>query len=235
MTGQSAISNDSAIRLENVSVTFDNRTVLHDLNLSLDEKRIAIIGANGSGKSTFVRLLNGLVLPTTGNVTVNGFDTRKEGKALRRKIGFVFQNPDNQIIMPTVEEDLAFGMKNLKLDAKEIEQRIETTLRRYDLLGLRKQAAHFLSGGQKQLLAICGILVMEPDTIILDEPTTQLDLRNKRKIIEVISNLPQRIIMTSHDLPLLEDFERVLVFNEGRIVCDTSPSEAIIFYEKLLA
>jgi len=235
MTGQITISNDTAIRLENVSVTFDNRTVLHDLNLSLDEKRIAIIGANGSGKSTFVRLLNGLVLPTAGNVIVNGFDTRKEGKALKRKVGFVFQNPDNQIIMPTVEEDLAFGMKNLKLDAKEIEQRIETTLQRYDLLGLRKQAAHFLSGGQKQLLAICGILVMEPDTIILDEPTTQLDLRNKRKIIEIISNLPQRIIMTSHDLALLEDFERVLVFNEGRVVCDASPSEAIIFYEKLLA
>lgn len=235
MTGQITINNDTAIRLENVSVTFDNRTVLHDLNLSLDEKRIAIIGANGSGKSTFVRLLNGLVLPTAGNVIVNGFDTRKEGKALRRKVGFVFQNPDNQIIMPTVEEDLAFGMKNLKLDAKEMEQRIETTLQRYDLLGLRKQAAHFLSGGQKQLLAICGILVMEPDTIILDEPTTQLDLRNKRKIIEIISNLPQRIIMTSHDLPLLEDFERALVFNEGQVVCDTSPSEAIIFYEKLLA
>lgn len=235
MTGQITISNDTAIRLENVSVTFDNRTVLYNLNLSLDEKRIAIIGANGSGKSTFVRLLNGLVLPTAGNVIVNGFDTRKEGKALRRKVGFVFQNPDNQIIMPTVEEDLAFGMKNLKLDAKEIEQRIETTLQRYDLLGLRKQAAHFLSGGQKQLLAICGILVMEPDTIILDEPTTQLDLRNKRKIIEIISNLPQRIIMTSHDLALLEDFERVLVFNEGRVVCDASPSEAIIFYEKLLA
>jgi biotin transport system ATP-binding protein len=229
------VSNINAIRVENVSVTFDNRTVLHRLNLVLDERRIAVIGANGSGKSTFLRLLNGLVLPTEGTVTVNGLDTRKEGKALRRKVGFVFQNPDNQIVMPTVEEDLAFGMKNLKLDPAEIERRIETTLQRYGLSALRQHTAHLLSGGQKQLLAICGILVMEPDTIILDEPTTQLDLRNKKRIAGIIDSLSQRIIMTSHDLPLLENFERILVFNEGRVVCDAPPADTIAFYEKLMA
>ncbi|RCL00866.1 MAG: biotin transport system ATP-binding protein [Candidatus Tokpelaia sp. JSC189] len=207
---------------------------MNNLNLSLDERRIAVIGANGSGKSTFVRLLNGLLLPTAGRVTVNGLDTRKEGRALRRKVGFVFQNPDNQIVMPTVEEDLSFGIKNLKLDAAEVERRIETTLQHYGLLGLRKQVAHFLSGGQKQSLAICSVLIMEPDTIILDEPTTQLDLRNKRKIIEVINQLPQRIIMTSHDLPLLKNFERVLVFNEGQVVYDGASCKAVDFYEKLL-
>jgi len=230
-----SVSSNTAIRLENVSVIFENRIVLYRLNLSFEERRIAVIGANGSGKSTFVRLLNGLVLPTTGHVIVNGLDTRREGKILRRKTGFVFQNPDNQIIMPTVEEDLAFGMKNLKLNTREIERRIETVLQRYGLFTLRKQAAHFLSGGQKQLLAICSVLIMEPDTIILDEPTTQLDLRNKKQLTEVINNLPQRIIMTSHDLPLLENFERVLVFDEGQVVCDAQPAEAITFYEKLMA
>ncbi|RCL02569.1 MAG: biotin transport system ATP-binding protein [Candidatus Tokpelaia sp. JSC188] len=223
------------ITFENVSVSFDKREILQNLNLSLSERRIAVIGANGSGKSTFVRLLNGLILPTKGRVIVDGLDSRREGKALRRKVGFVFQNPDNQIVMPTVEEDLAFGMKNLGLNIVEIEQRIETTLQHYNLLDLRKQAAHFLSGGQKQLLAICSVLVMKPNTIILDEPTTQLDLRNKRKIIEVINQLPQRIIMTSHDLPLLKNFERVLVFNDGQVVCDSLPTKAINFYENLFA
>jgi len=157
------MSHKSTIRLENVSVTFEKYTVLHKLNLLLDERLIAVIGANGSGKSTFVRLLNGLVLPTEGNVTINGFDTRREGKAVRRIVGFVFQNPDNQIIMPTVEEDITFGIKKLKKE--EIERRIEETLQRYGLLSLRKKRVHLLSGGQKQLLAICGVLVMEPHII----------------------------------------------------------------------
>lgn len=229
------MNNNTEIRFENVSVAFDNRTVLRELNLSLDQKRIAVIGANGSGKSTFLRLLNGLVLPTQGHITVYGIDTRKDGKAVRRKAGFVFQNPDNQIIMPTVEEDLAFGLKNLKLDSGEIEKRIDGILRHYGLLGLRKQAAHLLSGGQKQLLAICGVLAMEPDTIILDEPMTQLDLRNKKRIADVIDKLEQRIIMTSHDLPLLGDFDRILVINEGQVVYDGAPGEAIAFYERLMA
>ncbi|RCL01555.1 MAG: biotin transport system ATP-binding protein [Candidatus Tokpelaia sp. JSC085] len=227
------MSHKSTIRLENVSVTFEKYTVLHKLNLLLDERLIAVIGANGSGKSTFVRLLNGLVLPTEGNVTINGFDTRREGKAVRRIVGFVFQNPDNQIIMPTVEEDITFGIKKLKKE--EIERRIEETLQRYGLLSLRKKRVHLLSGGQKQLLAICGVLVMEPHTIILDEPTTQLDLYNRKRIAEIIDNLEQRIIMTSHDLLLLKKFERILVLHEGHLIYDASPSDAIPFYERLMA
>jgi len=219
----------------NVSVTFDDHTVLQTLNLALAEKRIAIIGANGSGKSTFSRLINGLVAPTHGTVTIDGLDTIKDGKAIRRKVGFVFQNPDNQIVMPTVEEDLAFGLKNLKLDKTEVENRIETILQHYHLDALRRQAAHSLSGGQKQLLAICGVLIMQPQTIVLDEPATQLDLRNKRQIATVIEQLDQQIIMVTHDLPLLTNFNRVLVFDNGHLVCDAPPAQAITFYEQLMA
>ncbi|AQS40772.1 MAG: Biotin transport system ATP-binding protein [Candidatus Tokpelaia hoelldobleri] len=219
----------------NVSVAFDNHTAVQALNLTLAEQRIGIIGANGSGKSTFARLINGLVAPTHGTVNIDGLDTVRDGKAIRRKVGFVFQNPDNQIVMPTVEEDLAFGLTNLKLDKEEIEKRIETTLQHYHLTALRQQAAHSLSGGQKQLLAICGVLVIQPQTIVLDEPTTQLDLRNKRQIAAVIEKLNQQIIMVTHDLPLLTNFNRVLVFDNGHLVCDAPPAQAIAFYEQLMA
>ncbi|RCL02919.1 MAG: biotin transport system ATP-binding protein [Candidatus Tokpelaia sp. JSC161] len=226
--------NENHITLQDVSVAFNTHTVLHNLNLSLNERRIAVIGANGSGKSTFIRLLNGLVIPNKGKVTVDGLDTKTHGKRLRRKTGFVFQNSDNQIIMPTVEEDIAFGLKNLGIDKEEIEQRIQKTLREYGLLSLRQQVAHLLSGGQKQLLAICSVLVMEPDIIILDEPTTQLDLSNQIRIRKIIHQLKQRVIMTSHDFSLIERFERVLVLHQGRVICDTGPSAAIAFYKKLM-
>ena len=223
------------IELQNVSVVIGNHRILDDINLQLSEQRIAVIGANGSGKSTFARLLNGLRLPQSGKVLVDDLDTSKDGKDIRRKVGFVFQNPDNQIVMPVVEEDLAFGMKNTGLEKAEIMRRIDAVLERYDLQKTRQQSIQQLSGGQKQLIAICGVLAMEPTTIVFDEPTTQLDLRNKRKITETILGLSQQIIVVSHDLDMLETFERIIVFDHGRVVCDDIPQKAISYYVDLLS
>lgn len=223
------------IELQNVSVVIGNHRILDDINLQLSEQRIAVIGANGSGKSTFARLLNGLRLPQSGKVLVDDLDTLKDGKNIRRKVGFVFQNPDNQIVMPVVEEDLAFGMKNIGLEKAEIKLRIDAVLERYDLQKIRQQSIQQLSGGQKQLIAICGVLAMEPTTIVFDEPTTQLDLRNKRKITETILRLSQQIIVVSHDLDMLETFERIIVFDHGRVVCDDIPQKAISYYVDLLS
>lgn len=218
------------IEIENVTLTYGDRTVLRDISLTFREKRIAIIGANGSGKSSFARLLNGLVLPTSGTVKVDGLDTASHGKDVRRKVGFVFQNPDNQIVFPVVEEDLAFGMKNLGFSKEEIARKTDEILKRYDMADLREHPAHLLSGGQKQLLAISGVLVMEPTYVVLDEPTTLLDLRNKRRITRAIDALEQTVILASHDLDLLQDFDRVVVFDEGRVIADDVPAQAIPFY-----
>ena len=223
------------IELNGVSHAFGAREVLKEITLRLTEKRIGIVGSNGCGKSTFARLLNGLLLPQQGEVVVDGLNTRKEGKAVRRKVGFVFQNPDNQIVFPVVEEDLAFGMKNLGLPKAVIHERTDAALARYDLQDLRQHPAHLLSGGQKQLLAISGVLVMEPDYIVFDEPTTLLDLRNKRRIAEAIAALDQTAIVVSHDLEFLQDFDRVLVFDHGRVVIDEVPAVALKEYVRMMS
>jgi biotin transport system ATP-binding protein len=222
------------IELRQVSHRFGDHQVLRDVSLTINERRVAVVGANGSGKSTFARLLNGLVVPDEGSVLVDGLDTRTEGKAVRRKVGFVFQDPDTQIVYPTVEEDIAFGLKNLKLDKAEIARRVTGVLDRYGLTEHRTRPAHLLSGGQKQLLAICSVLVMEPAYVVFDEPTTLLDLRNKRKIVEIVAGLPQTAIFISHDLDLLGGFDRVLVFDGGRIVADDLPAPAIARYLELM-
>ncbi|WP_434525656.1 energy-coupling factor ABC transporter ATP-binding protein [Photorhabdus asymbiotica] len=223
------------LEIQNVTHAYGERVILKDLNLQLKEKRIAIIGSNGCGKSTFVRLLNGLLVPKSGDVLVDGLNTRADGKAIRRKVGFVFQNPDNQIVFPVVEEDLAFGMKNLGFTKDTIQQRVQEVLSRYDLLQFREHPAHLLSGGQKQLLAISGVLVMDPAYIIFDEPTTLLDLRNKRRVAEAIDNLSQTVIVVSHDLEFLAGFDRVLVFDDGRVVIDDIPSIAIPEYVRMMS
>ncbi|QQP89030.1 ABC transporter ATP-binding protein [Skermanella sp. TT6] len=223
------------IELRQVSHRFGDHQVLRDVSVTLAERRVAVVGANGSGKSTFARLLNGLVVPDEGSVLVDGLDTRTEGKAVRRKVGFVFQDPDTQIVYPMVEEDIAFGLKNLKLDRAEIDRRVAAVLDRYGLAGHRSRPAHLLSGGQKQMLAICSVLVMEPAYVVFDEPTTLLDLRNKRMVMETVAGLPQAAVFVSHDLDLLGGFDRVLVFDGGRIVADDRPSAAISRYVELMA
>lgn len=183
------------IQVSEVNHRFGEREVLKDVNLSIRERRVGVIGANGSGKSTFARLLNGLLIPDSGAVTVDGLDTREDAKAVRRRVGFVFQNPDNQIVFPVVEEDIAFGLKNLKLPRREIVRKVDAALAEYGLAHLRDQAAHLLSGGEKQLLAISAVLVMEPRYVVLDEPMTLLDLRNKKLILDTIRTIGQPVVL----------------------------------------
>ncbi|WP_405135380.1 energy-coupling factor ABC transporter ATP-binding protein [Nocardia sp. NBC_01388] len=218
------------IELEGVSHRFGEREVLQRLDLTLTEHRIAVVGSNGSGKSTFARLLNGLQVPTEGKVRVDGLDTRKQGRAVRRQVGFVFQDPDVQIVMPTVAEDVAFGLKHHGLTKTEIPERVSEVLAEYGLSEFRDHPAHLLSGGQKQLLAIAAVLSVRPRYVIFDEPTTLLDLRNKRRISQLLHELPQQIVVISHDLDLLADFDRVLVFDEGRLVEDGPPAQTIPRY-----
>lgn len=218
------------IELINVALDRRGRRVLSGLDLTLTERRIGIVGANGSGKSSFARLLNGLLKPSEGTVRVFGTDTVADPKAARRHVGFLFQNPDHQIVYPTVAEDLAFGLKNRELSKGEIAPRVEATLTRFGLSGFGERLVHELSGGERQLVALAGIMVLEPRLLVLDEPTTLLDLRNKRRIAQAIDALAQRAIVVSHDLAFLEHFDRVLVFEDGRVVVDDRPSIALPAY-----
>jgi biotin transport system ATP-binding protein len=220
----------TAIDLAEVSHAYGDRPVLTNVSVTLTERRVGVIGANGSGKSTFARLLNGLVLPSAGTVTVDGLDTRTQGREVRRRVGFVFQDPDAQIVHPTVEEDLAFGPHNQGLPADEIARRVDEVLVRYGLAGHRDHPAHLLSGGQKQLLAIAGVLVMHPQRIVFDEPTTLLDLTNTRRVSRVIDELEQDVVVVTHHLDSLGGFDRVLVFEDGRVVADGSPGETVPWY-----
>jgi biotin transport system ATP-binding protein len=211
------------------------RTVLAEVTVSLPEQRIGVIGANGSGKSTFARLLNGLVLPTDGTVTVDGLDTRTKGREVRRRVGFCFTDPDAQIVMPTVAEDIAFGLRRRGLSKAEVAARVDAALTAYGLAGHADHPAHLLSGGQKQLLALASVLVTEPDLLVMDEPTTLLDLRNATRIAEVVATLPQQVVLVTHHLELLDGFDRVLVFDGGRLVADDEPRVSVKLYRELMA
>ncbi len=211
------------------------REVLRDVSVRLAERRVGIIGANGSGKSTFVRLLNGLVLPEQGRVRVDGLDTRSDGRGVRRRVGFCFTNPDAQIVMPTVGEDVAFGLRRRRIPRTERDALVRDVLDRFDLADHADHPAHLLSGGQKQLLALAAVLVTEPSVLVLDEPTTLLDLRNARRVAGYLQGLDQQVLLVTHHLELLDRFDRVLVFDEARLVHDSDPADAVAFYRKLMA
>lgn len=212
-----------------------DRAVLADIDVSLQERRIGVVGANGSGKSTFVRMLNGLVIPDAGVVRVDGRSTRKHARAIRRKVGFCFTNPDSQIVMPTVAEDVAFSLRRSGLTKDEVAARVGEALEAFGLEGLGEQAAHTLSGGQKQLLALASVIVTRPEVLVLDEPTTLLDLRNERRIRCAIEGLEVQVVLVTHHLHLLDGFDRVLVFDDGRLVCDDMPDIARDTYRKLVS
>jgi biotin transport system ATP-binding protein len=223
------------IRFEEAAVRFGAHTALHPLTLTLSERRIAIIGLNGSGKTTFARMINGLTKPSAGRVTVNGLDTVADAKSVLCAVGYIFQSPQNQIILPVVRDDIAFGLKNRGLGKAEIEAAVEAVLRRFSAEHLAGRRAHELSGGELQLAALCSVLVTGPDILILDEPTNQLDLKNRARVLETMGGLPENLIVISHDLPLIESFERVLVFNQGRLVADAPAPEAIARYRDIAA
>ncbi len=222
------------IEIDQVSHAYGARTVLDAVTVRLDEPRVAVIGANGSGKSTFARLLNGLVLPNTGRVRLDGLDTARDARAVRRRVGFCFTDPDAQIVMPTVAEDVAFGLRRRGLTRGEQSDRVQRALVAYGLDGHADHPAHLLSGGQKQLLALASVLVTEPDLVVLDEPTTLLDLRNTRRIAAVVADLAQQVVLVSHDLELAAGFDRVLVFDRARLVADGAPAETTRFYRELM-
>lgn len=226
------------IELDHVSHAFaegvGSRLVVDDVTLTLTEQRIGVIGANGSGKSTFARMLNALVIPTTGKVRVDGLDTASEARAVRRRVGFCFTDPDAQIVMPTVAEDIAFGLRRRRLAPAEVAARVDAALASYGLDAHRDHPAHLLSGGQKQLLALASVLVTEPELVVMDEPTTLLDLANTERIRTVVGGLAQQVVLVTHHLDLVDDFDRVIVFHEGRLAFDGSPGTAVAHYRALV-
>ncbi len=223
------------IVFEHVAHRYGDVPVLEDVSLRLAERRIGIVGANGSGKSTLARMVNGLVQPTSGRVLVDGLDVARRGREVRRRVGFVFTDPDNQIVMPTVREDVAFTLRRHRLPADQAAARVDDALETFGLSDLADRPAHKLSGGQKQLLALAAVLVARPAVLVADEPTTLLDARNARIVGEHLAALPQQLVMVTHHLDALADFDRVLVVDAGRIVADDAPAAALEAYREVVA
>lgn len=204
--------------------------VLDETSLTLTEQRIALVGGNGSGKSTLARLVNGLVTPTTGQVLVDGLDVAKEGAAVRRKVGFCFTDPAAQLVMPTVVEDVALSLRRQVRDKDERRAAALRVLDRYGLAELADRSVHSLSGGQRQLLALAGVLATGPDVLVADEPTTLLDLRNTRTVADLLLALPQQLLLVTHDLELALRCDRALLVEDGRVVVDGDPAEVVATY-----
>ncbi len=224
----------SEIVFDSVRHAFGEREVLRGISLEISERRVGIIGSNGSGKSTLARTINGLLAPDSGTVTVDGVDAAKKGARVRKKVGFVFTDPDTQIVMPTVQEDLAFSLRRSGLSKPEIAERVHDVLVRFRLTGHAEHPAHLLSGGQKQLLAIGAVLIRRPEVVIADEPTTLLDLRNARVVSEALDSIDQQVIVVTHQLALLESFERVIVLSDGLVAFDGTPDDAVPAYRELV-
>jgi len=211
------------------------RTLLAPVTATLAERRVAVIGANGSGKSTLARLLNGLVLPTTGAVRVDGLDTARDGAAVRRRVGFVFTDPDAQLVMPTPAEDVALSLRRALPRAPERDAAVRAVLGRFGLQDHADVPVHALSGGQKQLLALAGVLATEPAVLVCDEPTTLLDLRWRRVVDDLLGSLNQQVVLVTHDLGSAGRADRVLVVDDGRVVADAAPGVAIDIYLDLMS
>ncbi|WP_418058350.1 energy-coupling factor ABC transporter ATP-binding protein [Pimelobacter simplex] len=204
--------------------------VLRETTLDLTEQRIALVGPNGSGKSTLARLVNGLVEPTTGRVVVDGLDVAKKGREVRRKVGFVFTDPSAQLVMPTVVEDVALSLRHQVRGREERTAAARAVLASYGLEELADRSVHTLSGGQRQLLALAGVLATEPAVLVADEPTTLLDLRNARMIGDLLLGLPQQLVLATHDLDLALRCDRALLVDDGAVVADGAPAEVVAHY-----
>ncbi|WP_336502343.1 ABC transporter ATP-binding protein [Microbacterium paraoxydans] len=227
------IAEPGTLRLDGVRVTVDDRVLLDDVTLELTAPRIAVVGANGSGKSTFARLLNGLMTPTEGTVSIHGLDVLRERTAVRRRVGFVFTDPDAQILMPTPAEDLALSLRGRPRD--EIGRRVQETLDRHGLGAHADVPASSLSGGQKQMLALAAVLLAEPALIVADEPTTLLDLRNARRIGDLLLSQEAQVLLVTHDLELAARCDTAVLFDGGRVVDQGDPETVIARYHRLCA
>nr|WP_218851966.1 ABC transporter ATP-binding protein [Nocardioides panaciterrulae] len=204
--------------------------ILDETSLTLTEQRIALIGPNGSGKSTLARLVNGLVTPTTGRVVVDGLDVAEEGRAVRRRVAFAFTDPAAQLVMPTAVEDVALSLRRTHRDKAARRRAALAVLASYGLEGLADRSVHALSGGQRQLLALAGVLATEPAVLVADEPTTLLDLGNSRRVGDLLLALPQQLLLVTHDLELAARCERALVVEGGRVVFDGAAEAAVARY-----
>lgn len=213
-----------------VATTDGDRVLLEPTTLSLTERRVGVIGANGSGKSTMARLLNGLVTPTTGRVLVDGLDVARQGAEVRRRVGFCFTDPAAQLVMPTCVEDVELSLRRSVRDPAERRRRALEVLERHGLGAHAHQSVHDLSGGQRQLLALAGVLATDPEVVVADEPTTLLDLANSRRVGDLLLSLPQQLVLLTHDLDLAARCDRVLVVDHGRVVADAPGPEAVAAY-----
>ena len=230
---------DNIIELKNVSYEYSNAdeenvafTAVRNLSLNIERGSFTVIlGHNGSGKSTLAKMLNGLYKPTKGDVLVDGINTKTEATEIevKRKVGMVFQNPDNQLISSIVEEDVAFGPENLGLDPKEIRKRVDESLKAVGMYEFKNSTTHHLSGGQKQRIAIAGMIALRPDCLILDEPTAMLDPKGRAEIVDTVMKLNKEkgitVVLITHYMEEAENADRVLVMNDGVIIADGTPKE----------
>ena len=214
--------------------------VFEDMNLKVEEGTfVAILGTNGCGKSTLAKHFNSILLPTGGKVMVSGIDTSNEERIMqvRRNVGMVFQNPDNQIVANVVEEDVAFGPENLGIASPEIRHRVNKALKQVGMYEYREHAPHLLSGGQKQRVAIAGIIAMQPKCIVLDEPTAMLDPRGRREVIETVGRLNREkgitVVLITHHMDEAAKADRVVVLHKGKVAADGSPEEVFSQVELL--
>lgn len=214
--------------------------ILKDISLSIDKGDfVALLGHNGSGKSTFAKHMNAILLPSAGTMTVDGIDTKDESQrfTLRSHVGMVFQNPDNQIVATIVEEDVAFGPENLGIPPQEIRKRVDDALKAVEMYEYREHAPSQLSGGQKQRVAIAGIIAMRPDCIVLDEPTAMLDPSGRREVMNTIHMLNREygitIVLITHYMEEAAQANRVVVMDDGKVVLDNTPKEVFSHVETL--
>ena len=214
--------------------------VFEDMNLTIEEGSfVAVLGTNGCGKSTLAKHFNSILLPSGGKVYVCGYDTSDEDRliAIRRRVGMVFQNPDNQIVANVVEEDVAFGPENLGVSSAEIRYRVDNALKQVGMNHYAQHAPHLLSGGQKQRVAIAGIIAMEPKCIVLDEPTAMLDPRGRREVMETVSRLNRdkniTVVLITHHMDEAAQAQRVVVMHKGKVAADGNPREVFSQVELL--
>ncbi|MFE7505903.1 energy-coupling factor ABC transporter ATP-binding protein [Promicromonospora sp. NPDC057488] len=222
----------TGVELENVHVRLGDTDVLRDVTLSLRARTVAVVGENGSGKSTLARLLSGLAVAREGTVRVLGLDPARQVAELRRRVAVVFSNPDAQIVMPTVAEDVAFSLRTEKLSRQERTERVTAALGRFGLADLADRSSHDLSGGQKQLLALCGAFVREPELVVADEPTAYLDAPNARRVADhLLEDAAHRLVLVTHDLALARRCEVAVLVQDGAVTEVGAPDDVLAAYE----
>jgi len=227
---KSRIGHAPGVRFDKVVLTRGGRPVFDGLTLELGEHRIGIVGNNGSGKSSLLRLINGLLMPEAGSVRVCGYETREHRKQLPELAGFLFQNPEHQILFPTAGEEIAFGLREAGLDALEVSKRVRAILESHSVEDWEHKPVEKLSDGQKQLLCILALMAMEPQILLLDEPFASLDLPTRARLSAEILAAPQQVIIASHDFELLQQFERLIWLDCGKIVADGAPASVLRQY-----